>query len=116
MAHIICNLSDKIALFLLLPYHSGAQFEAHLRGLTPELLQFPREYSAIDDTLTYCDMTTNSIGNHVTFEQRIADIFQRYDEAHLVHRAIQQAVSSLSAAVRRTEQEMLKHGFLKDNE
>ena len=96
----------------LVAYHSGAQFEAHLRGLTPELLQFPRKYSAVDDALTYCDMTTNSTGSQVTFEQRIVDIFQRYDETHLVHRAIQQAIPSLWAAVKRTEQELIKQGLL----
>jgi HD domain len=100
----------------LVAYYSGAQFEAHLHGLTPELLQFTRDYSALDDALTYCDMITNSTGSQVTFEQRIADIFQRYDETHIVHRAIQQAVPSLSAAVRRTEQILMKHGILKGEE
>jgi hypothetical protein len=100
----------------LVAYHSGAQFEAHLRGLTPELLRFPREYSALDDALTYCDMIANSTGSQVTFEQRIADIFQRYDETHIVYKAIQQAVPSLSAAVRRIEQELMKHSTLKKEE
>ena len=42
----------------LVAYHSEAQFEAQLRGLTAELDQIPHEYSAIADSLTYCDMTT----------------------------------------------------------
>lgn len=105
---------DRLA--SLVAYHSGAQFEAHLRGLTPELLQFPHEYSALDDALTYCDMTTNPIGNQITFEQRIADIFQRYDEEHLVHKAIQQAIPSLTRAVKRTEELLLKRGHLDGKE
>ena len=68
----------------LVAYHSGAEYEAHLRGLTPRLLQFQREYSPVADALTYCDMTTNAIGDRVTFQERIADVFRRYDESHIV--------------------------------
>jgi len=101
---------DRLA--CLVAYHSGAEYEAHLRGLTPQLLQFPREYSMIADALTYSDMTTNSIGEQVTFQERIADIFRRYDELHIVHRAIRQALPSLSAAVERTEELLRKCGLL----
>src|SRR5437762_401881 len=38
---------DQERLASLVAYHSGAQFEAHLRGLTPALLTFPHEHSAV---------------------------------------------------------------------
>lgn len=91
---------DRLA--SLTAYHSEAQFEAHLRGLSSELAKYPREHSKIADALTYCDMTTNSTGRQVTFQERLHDIFARYDEAHIVHQAIQQAMPSLSLAIERT--------------
>jgi hypothetical protein len=87
----------------LVAYHSGAQFEAHLRGFTPELLTFPREYSMVDNALTYCDMHAGPTGQHISFQQRIDDIFQRYPEEHIVNKAIHQALPSLREAVERTE-------------
>lgn len=87
----------------LVAYHSGAQFEAHLRGLTPELLTFSHEHSIIDDALTYCDMHTGPTGRSISFQQRIDDIFQRYDEKHVVHQAIYKALPSLRKAVEHIE-------------
>ena len=87
----------------LVAYHSGAQFEAHLRGLTPVLLTFAHECSAIDDALTYCDMHTGPSGQQMSFQQRIDDILQRYGEKHIVNQAIHKALPSLREAVERTE-------------
>lgn len=99
---------DRLA--SLVAYHSEAQFEAQLRHLTSELAVFPREHSFIADALTYCDMTTNSIGQHVSFQQRLNDIFRRYDETHIVSQAIHQAQPSLSEAVQRVEKALHKTG------
>lgn len=98
------SLQRKDRLASLVAYHSEAQFEAELRGLTPELSSFPREYSAVADALTYCDMTTNPIGNTVAFQERIDDILARYGSEELVSRAISRAVPFLSLAVERTQQ------------
>lgn len=87
----------------LVAYHSGAQFEARLRGLTSELCKFQPEHSAIADALTYCDMITGPTGLEVPFEERIADIFQRYGETHIVNRAIHQAIPFLEQAITRTQ-------------
>ncbi|MBA2394258.1 MAG: HD domain-containing protein [Ktedonobacteraceae bacterium] len=95
---------DRLA--SLVAYHSGAQFEARLRGLTKEIKQFPYEYSLISDALTFCDMTTNSIGNQVSFQERIGDIFSRYDETHVVFQAINQATPSLGIAVANIQQKL----------
>lgn len=99
----------------LVAYHSGAQFEAQLRGLTPELNQFRQEQSIVADTLDYCDMTTNSTGLQVTFQERIDDIFSRYDKTHIVNKAIHQAILSLSLAVERTKELLYKHGISTDD-
>ena len=98
------SLQRKDRLVSLVAYHSEAQFEADLRGLTPELSSFPREYSAVADALTYCDMTTNAIGSRVSFQERIDDILARYGSEDLAAQAIRRAVPFLSLAVERTQQ------------
>lgn len=90
----------------LVAYHSEAQFEARLRGFTKELQQFPREYSLVADALTFCDMTTNSIGERVSFQERLRDIFNRYDETHIVSQSINQAVPTLGIAVANIQQKL----------
>lgn len=92
----------------LVAYHSEAQFEAHLRGLLPELDTFPRQCSAISDALTYCDITTSPTGLNIKFQDRIADIFNRYGETDIVSQAIHQALPSLSLAVERTQHKFNK--------
>ena len=90
----------------LVAYHSEAQFEAQLRGLTAELNKIPREHSAIADALTYCDMTTGPTGEHISFEERLANIFQRHNDTDIVNQAMHQAIPSLSRAIKHM-QEML---------
>jgi len=41
-------------------------------------------------------LTTGPTGKHISFEERLADIFQRYDERHIVHQAIKQALPPLT--------------------
>jgi exopolyphosphatase/pppGpp-phosphohydrolase len=96
----------------LVAYHSEAQYEAQLRGLASQLAGFPREYSAVADALTYCDMTTNPVGHAVSFQERRADIFHRYEETHLVAQAIRQALPALTLAVERTQQWLRDHHLL----
>ncbi len=96
----------------LVAYHSEAQFEAKLRGLLTELEKFPREHSAVADTLTYCDMTTSPTGQRVTLEERIADILKRYGEASIVTQALRQAMPLWETDIKRTEQKLRKHGFI----
>jgi hypothetical protein len=79
------------------------QFEAQLRGLAPELNTIPQEDSAIADALTYCDMTTGPTGLYISFEERLEDIFRRYDESHIVNHATHLAIPSLTHAVKQTQ-------------
>src|SRR5450755_1265026 len=88
----------------LVAYHSEAQYEAQLRCLTAELNNIPHEHSSIADALTYCDMTTGPKGEHISFEERLAAIFQRYDETHIVSLAIRQATPSLANAIKQTQE------------
>ena len=90
----------------LVAHHSEAQFEAHLRGLLFELDIFPRQCSPLSDALTYCDITTSPIGQAITFQERIADIFSRYGKADIVSQAIHQAVPSLFLAVERIQKKL----------
>jgi HD domain-containing protein len=96
----------------LTAYHSGAQFEASLRGLSAQLELFTCEVSLIADALTYCDLTTSSTGEHISFQERLDDIFRRYDESHIVSQAIRQAVPYLSGIVERVRNELHKQGMI----
>lgn len=87
----------------LVAHHSGARFEARGRGMDAVMAWFEREQSPTADALTYCDLTTSPAGALVSFEQRLADIEQRYGAGHAVSTAIRQATPSLLEAVRRTE-------------
>ena len=101
-AYYLLSLGQK-RLASLVAYHSEAEYEARLRGLTEELNSIPHEHSIIADALTYCDMTTGPTGGHVSFEERTADIFERYGEAHIVHQAVLRATPALTEAVRHTQ-------------
>ncbi len=97
---------DRLA--SLVAYHSEAQFEAKLRGLEAELEQFPREYSLVADALTFCDMTTSSTGEHISFEERLTDIINRYDEKDIVIQALHQAMPAWKQAIERIQQALHK--------
>jgi hypothetical protein len=90
----------------LVAYHSGAQFEANLRGLASDLTLFPPETSETQDALNYCDMTTSPTGEHISFQERISDILSRYGETDIVAQAINQAQPSLWRAVERTQKRL----------
>jgi HD domain len=96
----------------LVAHHSGARFEATVRGLGMAMAVFQCEDSATADALTYCDMTTSPIGSPVSVEQRLSDIAERYGEGHVVWAAMQRAAPSLLEAVRRTEARMANAGLV----
>lgn len=105
---------DRLA--TLVAYHSAAQFEARLRGLASELAKFPHEYSAVADALAYCDLTTSSIGEQVSFEKRIADIRSRYDDTDIVVQALRQAMPTWSIAIEHIERALREHGLVKERD
>ncbi len=72
----------------LVAYHSGARFEAQLRGLAEELAEFADEGSAVTKLLTYCDMTTGPRGESLTLDERLAEVNRRYGPEHVVTRSL----------------------------
>jgi len=90
----------------LVAHHSGARFEAEERGLAAELAAFEREDSPVMDALVYADMTTGPAGEPVDFEDRIAEILERYPADDPVHRAISRSRPVLAAAVERTARQL----------
>jgi len=89
----------KERLASLIAHHSCAVFEANLRGLSNELSEFENENSVITHALCYCDLTTNSKGEEVTYQERLDDIFERYDEEHVVSIAVKQSLQCSSLSV-----------------
>jgi len=88
----------------LVANHTGAWAEAASRGLADILArEFPAEESPLADALTYGDITTGPVGQPLSAEERIAEILERYEADHVVHRSIRQVTPELVATVRRVE-------------
>lgn len=94
----------------LVANHSGARWEAELRGLGAALASFPPESSPVADALTYCDMTTGPHGEPLSLEERCAEIRGRYAENSEVVRSLDLAAPELREAVARTEAELVGGG------
>lgn len=87
----------------LVAHHSGARYEARLRGLTAEIDSYLEECSDLSDALAYCDLTTGPDGQPVTFLERIAEVAERYGADHLVTTALHTAAPGLGEAVARVQ-------------
>jgi HD domain len=87
----------------LVAHHSGACFEASVRGFADALGQFSEERSPVADALTYCDLTTGPEGEAISVADRLAEIELRYGAASLVAQGMSAAADRLGAAVSRTE-------------
>ena len=86
----------------LVAHHSCALVEAEQWGLADDLArEFTPAPRDLTDALIYCDMTTGPDGQHMTIEQRLADIRGRYGPEHLVTRALARSAPQLTAAVDR---------------
>lgn len=84
----------------LVAHHSGAMIEATERGLADELArEFRPVRRDLADALSYCDMTTGPHGQHMSVEQRLAEIHVRYGPGHHVSRAITRSTPHLTQAV-----------------
>ncbi|GAB3698599.1 phosphohydrolase [Nocardiopsis oceani] len=96
-------------LVCLVAHHTGAFFEAELRGLSQYLEAFSREESATADALWYADLTSGPDGRPSTFEARVAEILTRYEPGSVVHESVSEARPALSAAVHRTLERLADH-------
>ena len=86
----------------LVANHSCAIIEARQRGLVDELSnEFPRVNPALEDALTYCDMTTAPDGSPVCVQNRLSEIVKRYGPFDVVTRFITKAKPYLLTSVGR---------------
>ena len=96
----------------LVAHHFAARFEAALRDCGDVLREFPREYSAVADALTYCDSTTGPVGQRFTLRERAAEIRCRYKSSDVVVQALTLAMPHVSLTVARTQQRLIKYGLI----
>ncbi|MGH8960557.1 MAG: HDIG domain-containing metalloprotein [Jatrophihabitantaceae bacterium] len=102
-ARYLVSLGASVRLTCLVARHSGAVLEAEMRGLGRDVAEFEDEPTVTRDALWYCDMVTGPDGERLRFEERVAEIQQRYGPTDLVSRFIAGAASGeLGAAVERT--------------
>lgn len=99
-------------LVCLVAHHTGARFEAAERGLSAELAAFALEDSPTMDALICADLTTGPQGQPLRFEDRIAEIFERYKPDSPVHRSLTAGRESLTRSVERTKQRLADVGLL----
>ena len=85
----------------LTAHHSNSDVEARHRGLTDELAEFAAPAGPALDALTFCDMTSGPTGARISFDERLAEILERYGPDDVVGRSIVEAEESLRAAVER---------------
>ena len=86
----------------LVANHSCAIIEARQRGFADELAnEFSRVDPALEDALTYCDMTTAPDGVPVCVQYRLSEIVRRYGPFDVVTRFITKAKPYLIASVGR---------------
>ena len=104
-AHYLRDVHQADAMLCrLAAHHSYAIFEAGERGLADVLgLEFEPAPHGLSSVLTYCDMTTNPDGELVPVDRRLAEIHDRYGQAHLVSRSIQRATPMILRAVEQVQ-------------
>lgn len=87
----------------LVAFHSSAASEAEVLGVGDELAAFQDERTLTRDLLWYLDTTTSPDGAIVRFEDRMAELRQRYPADHYVIRALDLGMPERVAAVERAE-------------
>jgi len=85
----------------LVAFHTGAEFEADERGLMHHLTQFDRPPQPDLDALILADLTSGPSGENMSVEERLDEIFTRYEPQHPVHRAVTRSRGYLEACCQR---------------
>lgn len=85
----------------LVAFHSSASSEASVFGVAEELAEFEDERTLTRDLLWYLDMSTGPDGQVVSFEDRMAEVRERYPTDHYVIRALDLGMPERVAAVER---------------
>jgi hypothetical protein len=96
----------------LVAHRSGARHEARDRGIDDYEREFPYRGSALDDALTFCDMTTSPWGTRIRLRDRIGEIQSRYGRDHTKARAIVGCADDLEHAVSETERRIADAGIV----
>lgn len=86
----------------LVAHHSAALAEAEECGLVAELAEWPREETPLADALWTADMTTGPARQRLTYQERLAEILDRYDEESVVARAMALTRGQIEGAIART--------------
>lgn len=86
----------------LVAFHSSAWAEAQEFGVADELAEFHDERTLTRDLLWYCDMTTGPDGTDLEFEDRMAEVRERYGPDHYVTRALDAGMDERRVAVQRS--------------
>ena len=95
----------------LVAFHSSAWAEAREFGVAEELEEFHDERTLVRDLLWYCDMTTGPDGTDMEFEDRMAEVRERYGSDHYVTRALEAGMDERRAAVRRSREWLTSVGL-----
>ena len=90
----------------LIAYHTGAQIEASQRGTEAELAAFEPPPADVLDVVTFADMTTSPAGEPITADDRLAEIFSRYNEGDPVFEAVSRSGPELLEAVSRVRERL----------
>lgn len=86
----------------LVAFHSSALAEAEALDLADQLAaEFGDERTLTRDLLWFADMTTGPDGQCMSFEERMADVRERYGPDHYVIRALETGMAERAAAGRR---------------
>lgn len=85
----------------LVAFHSEATVEAEERGLLPDLLEFALPPIDLLDALTFADMTTARDGSATSIDERLEEVFERYDTSDVVFRAVTRSEPSLRGSIAR---------------
>jgi HD domain len=89
----------------LVAYHSCAEIEADVRGLSDVLTsEFKPGDPLLTDVLLYCDMTTGPDGDYVRPADRLVEIRGRYGPDHEVTRFVERAASEILTTAGRVEE------------
>lgn len=103
-ARALRELGGDPRLCNLVAFHSAAAYEASALGLGDELQsEFSDESSLTRDLVWYLDMTTNPDGATVTFDDRMAEVRDRYPVNHYVIRALEKGMIDRRSAVDRAQ-------------
>lgn len=111
-ARAVRDLGCSSRLSGLIAFHSAAVHEAAALGLVDELAEFTDEHGLLRDLLWYLDMTTSPDGDPTAFDERLADVRNRYPAGHYVLRALDASMADRIAAVARAEGWLIEAGLI----